>query len=633
MSSITLPEMIAAISRWDAAHPHPQQKITSHDTRHKTSMWSEKFFLSKKEDGGWDFISLTWYQRIARKIFRAYSSTILTKDEQTQVWKLIDDVVKEKKPPSSSSSTSSFGKHSSSQSPLLPPKSPSPPAPRSSEKSVSGGCSTPQSEEELGVASPFMPDYEGLISATEKLQDLSLLHAVIKIELSTPDLTEEQTQLLLKNDGQLIEKMNKALEREYEGCIISDEDWDKIWAEAEKIKDGNRGEQISNLKKLFNEFKPDEKASTRAFNHTILRNILVDIHGINISEIEKNDARQKDLLSYCLGFEFPEKVKQHPQMKKAEALMGHTNKEMLKIEQANQQELSWPEVLANYQAILKYEEPLNSIPNLIKKAIEDNLSDLKELLNADLIKSGVSPELVKIYLEPPHPSLLVQIIFDHSKMNQTKRSTLLRQGLRTESEKLDPKKIFPDIDSQYNQSIKNLERIKNQLYKQIVMEKIVSSHRIQDNPGKGNCLFYSCCYLTDIFKDYEDARKQIAVELRNPECKDLYSRLIARRIETDREVQHLKESKKQLEDYVNWIQTNYKWGSEPELYAVSHLTQRPVIVVQRALELPKVPYDLSAVINPHFKGEPLLFYNRGAIHYMAFVPKDKTKETEGTKET
>ncbi|MGD0665840.1 MAG: OTU domain-containing protein, partial [Rhabdochlamydiaceae bacterium] len=70
--------------------------------------------------------------------------------------------------------------------------------------------------------------------------------------------------------------------------------------------------------------------------------------------------------------------------------------------------------------------------------------------------------------------------------------------------------------------------------------------------------------------------------------------------------------------YCAWIAKQGSWGSQPELEAFSEITQRPVIVVQ---SLGENPFEWSAGINLHFKGDPLIFRNHGATHYEAMVSK------------
>jgi hypothetical protein len=262
-------------------------------------------------------------------------------------------------------------------------------------------------------------------------------------------------------------------------------------------------------------------------------------------------------------------------------------------------EQDWQKILTYYEIVVeKLATRVKMLDDSVRAEIQKDALNLTGQLGFKLLGLGADPDLVKLYLNPLNPE--TGLLNEKTRIERIFAHTTLK------------------MDTLY-QSIASTIRLRRDAHMTNIVETIRSTCQNKRNPGGGDCFFYSCMdrcrTLKPEFASYvsvTDWRALIVKELKENEA--VYRPLIERRIQTDDHVKHLKS----YEAYLEWIAKDRNWGSEPELYAISNLVKKPVIVIQ---ELDGFEPTFSSGINLDLKSEPLCFINYNAAHYEAMVPR------------
>lgn len=269
---------------------------------------------------------------------------------------------------------------------------------------------------------------------------------------------------------------------------------------------------------------------------------------------------------------------------------------------------SWSDHLTYYDKLDKIRSEFTNLTDDIRNMMfndEDSRNYMVKKIKETFTEFGADPILLLEYLNDKNPFQLKCRLYAHSEFSLGDVSPLHRFNKTASAERRS-----------------HIERM---------LEKIKLDNKQKANKGGGDCLFYSCQDLVnaaDVNKSIPDWRKLIVKELRDNQS--LYEEIVLKRINEDDMVPfsneyHNKKSKNQPIDtkdyykrYCDWIAQSSKWGSEPELYAISKLANRPLIVVQK---VGSNPVEWSKEIGLGLPGEPLLFINHSAQHYEALVAK------------
>jgi hypothetical protein len=262
---------------------------------------------------------------------------------------------------------------------------------------------------------------------------------------------------------------------------------------------------------------------------------------------------------------------------------------------------------SNWQSILRHKIQIDSLhvklADLRKEITvvlnQEPLHDtFKKAIKAKCEEIGATPTQIERYLNPIDPQSLRNNIFEHSILNSDTFGQLNK-----------------DLKESAEKSVED------------ILSKAEKDYKPKENAGGGNCFFLSVDQQTTP-STTQSWRARISEELRSKP--DKYKKFVDKRIQTDR-MNFPGTTKERYDNYCGWIGHNGEWGSEPELHAISNLTKRPVIVLQ------KVGEDLTVFaneINGHLKGEPLIFLNLATVeitdgklqggsgvHYEAMLPK------------
>lgn len=241
---------------------------------------------------------------------------------------------------------------------------------------------------------------------------------------------------------------------------------------------------------------------------------------------------------------------------------------------------SWEEYLQNHQSLVKANELLCMLRNEVKQRFLDDTTKqamVKQLYDK-LVAAGGDETLVTAYVHDDNR--IAERLYYHC--------VLAKDGA-----------VMSSMSQEILRQIAECQKA--------MRNKIENEFKRISNAGGGDCFFLSCEQLTD----KTDWRVKIAGVLLKDVAK--YAEVVGNRIENDNMA-----PKKGYEEYCTWIEKQGSWGSQPELEAFSEITERPVIVVQ---SLGDNPFEWSAGINLHFKGDPLIFRNHGATHYEAMISK------------
>jgi len=577
-----------AITRWNKENPN--NPVPDSATRAKTSLLANKIFLAREGDQV-RFRTLNFMQRIVRYVFGCYSDTIFKdKDEKMGIRKLIDDVLHVMRAPKivkpvspKPSSTEPDSKMDSPKSSILNADQKSDTdetkegetCPTTDSKTEDTDTCEAEGKDNSSHAKTSLEDYSKRIAEAITTDELYLIKNEIKKEKNSLNNFDPHGQKLQVMLAKAESKISAISYDKYKEDFIPEEILNPTFDIAKYGKAKNMEQVRSTWTKLQEALKNQPTPSIARLNLSLAKEIL-SLMDVDFKKIE-TEMNFNVLKVPCMNIPLSQEI-----MQKVDEELKAIQIDFDKLEANND---SLEKILSTHIAL----GALKSRIAKIRKKVNIELADpalqesLISAMRKILIKMGAEPSTIEQYLNPANQDVKINRIFDHTVLNS---------------------------DLSYFSTLNAMLRSSCDKQVAIILAKIMQETKTKSNLGGGDCYFYSCRDLIKPEGTQEEFRALICKEL--TDHKEKYEKVVLRRFKKDNMVSHLQS----YEDYCDWIAQQGHWGSEPELQAISSITQRPVIVIQN---LGGGEAGFSKEINLHFKGEPLLFFNHSATHYEALV--------------